>query len=367
MAARYMWVAGGLAAVVGIGAGVAFAEGEMGKRGGWHGDRGDRGGMFRRTRTKDDVLERARARFARIDANSDGVADRDEIAAMAERRMERRWGSRDGRRMQRRGQRMLMRFDVDRDGKVTQDEIRTRVAERFARNDIDADGAITDADLPPMMRGQNVLSSDIGWMPRRRWRRRLERLRQANTNGDDRVTLEEAQAMAIKRFGRFDANGDGAIDAADREARQAVRRDYRVSRMLARYGAAGQDSITRDAFLAEIAKRFDRRDLDGDGVLSRSERWSGRGGRGGWRHHGRHDHHRGGWREGRHRYEGGRGERRGWRGEDRGPRGERGRERGGDMSPERELNFAPDAEQSAPFDPDQFQDTAYSGAPGDDI
>lgn len=348
MAKRWLWAVGGLAAIGGIGAGVAFAESEMrdrrggwdDDRGGWHHHRGGMGGMFRRVRTKEDAMGRARARFARIDANSDGVADRSEISAVVERRMERRGGRR-GQRMARRAEHMMRRFDADRDGRVTTEEVRTRVAERFTRNDIDADGAITDADLPPMLRGRNLLKSDAGWLPRRRWARRLARLRRANANNDDRVTLEEVQAMAVARFARFDANSDGTIDMSDRDARRAERLDYRVSRMLARFGAAGQDSISRDAFIAEIEKRFDRRDIDGDGVLSRSERrgW-GRGGR---------------WREGRGgRYDEPRGERREGR---RGPPDGDGR-----LGPQRDLDWTPDEGPESPLAP-EFERDARWGAP----
>ena len=77
-----------------------------------------------------------------------------------QRRWRARWSS----------DRMIRRFDVDKDRKVTRDEFETRVADMFKRADLDGDGKIADLNLPPIMRDRGVLSGN-GEM-RRRGRRR---------------------------------------------------------------------------------------------------------------------------------------------------------------------------------------------------
>ncbi len=53
--------------------------------------------------------------------------------------------------------RFFRQFDADNDGKVTRDEFNRFARARFAGLDVDGDGRITDADLPPMMRGRGLL------------------------------------------------------------------------------------------------------------------------------------------------------------------------------------------------------------------
>jgi Ca2+-binding EF-hand superfamily protein len=53
--------------------------------------------------------------------------------------------------------RFYRQFDGDGDGKVTREEFNRFAKERFAGLDVDGDGRITDADLPPLMRGRGLL------------------------------------------------------------------------------------------------------------------------------------------------------------------------------------------------------------------
>jgi Ca2+-binding EF-hand superfamily protein len=93
----------------------------------------------------DRLLGRTDRRFAGLDKNSDGVIDaKDFEAASAER-------------VDFATKRFLKRFDANGDGKVSKDEFERFAKERFAALDLDDDGKITEADLPPRMRGRGVL------------------------------------------------------------------------------------------------------------------------------------------------------------------------------------------------------------------
>jgi Ca2+-binding EF-hand superfamily protein len=244
--------------------------------GGMEGRRGRdpdmRRGWLSRSLTADEFDARVRERFGRLDKNGDGVADAAEIEAGIGRIGERRRGMRE-----RMHERFAARLDSDRDGKVTRQEMLDRVRKQFSRMDLDGDGRITDADLPPMMRGRDVLKGEAGVMARGRGMARgLGRLRAADANADGIVTLDEVLAAAGRRFDLADRNKDGTHDKADRDALDKEMTAYRVQRFVHLNG--GKDGrVTREQFSAAAKERFAERDLNRDGRLDRDDSWRGRG------------------------------------------------------------------------------------------
>jgi Ca2+-binding EF-hand superfamily protein len=93
----------------------------------------------------DRLLGRIDRQFARLDKDGDGFIDAKDLEPLAAERIA--YASR----------RFFKRFDADRDGKVSKDEFDRFAKERFANLDLDGDGRITEADLPPMMRGRGFL------------------------------------------------------------------------------------------------------------------------------------------------------------------------------------------------------------------
>jgi Ca2+-binding EF-hand superfamily protein len=249
--------------------------GDMGPGGyGGFGHEGRRGWFGRGDVTQDEADARARERFARIDRNSDGVLDRAEIeAALAEARDGRRgrWLSE---RVQRGEQRWLRRFDADRDGKVTKAEFLAGMTARFAELDLDGDGRITDADLPPRLRGRGAierLAAGEGPGPMRMLR--------GIAVVDGAITRDAFLAHAGLEFDRLDVLKSGVLDAANSDARRKAATDYQVRRFIHHFGGSATGTVTRDQFLAKARERFAAADLDGDGRITRSER----GERPGWR------------------------------------------------------------------------------------
>jgi Ca2+-binding EF-hand superfamily protein len=285
-----------------LAAGAAVAVSAPGDRaggfGGWHG--GPRGGhgmhgynsggmdhfggmrdRFGRSLTKDQHDTRTRERFARLDRNSDGVIDKAELEAAVNERMTARQGHR-GQGPGMMGDRFLHRLGAGADGKVSKEKYRSEITRRFAEMDLNGDGKIDDADLPPMMRGRNVLSeAGHGRGGPMRWMRM-----HGVQAKDGAISRDDVLAAADKQFERLDRNKDGVIDKADIELFRKEMVDYRVQRMAHALGAGPDGKITREQFQAKAAERFARLDIDGNGTIDRAERPGGR--RGGWHRGGGH-------------------------------------------------------------------------------
>lgn len=89
-------------------------------------------------------------------------------------------------------------------------------------------------------------------------------------------TLAEMQARMDRQFERRDVNGDGVITAEELNADEGGR----GGRMLERADADEDGRITRAEVRLAAAAMFRRMDANGDGVVSEDERpqWGGRGG-----------------------------------------------------------------------------------------
>lgn len=100
--------------------------------------KGDEGGRGRGDRAERRA-ERREQRFSRMDANGDGVITAADLEARTAERLG--WFQK----------KQLHVLDADGDGTVSRDEFTARSKQRFADIDLDKDGKITAADLPPGM------------------------------------------------------------------------------------------------------------------------------------------------------------------------------------------------------------------------
>jgi len=146
------------------------------------------------------------------------------------------------------------RMDTNRDGAVTKAEadaartaLRAQFAERredrreqaFDRLDGNRDGAISRAewDAHAAQRQQSIAAHDRNRDGRRDGRRAHgggmhslggHMFEMADANKDGRVTLQEAQAAALRHFDMADANRDGQITPDERrQVRERMRTQHR--------------------------------------------------------------------------------------------------------------------------------------------
>lgn len=144
--------------------------------------------------TKAEVETRVKERFAKMDANRDGVVTREEIDAI---------------KSTRRAQ--------------MQDR-------RFAMMDVDSNGSISRAEFDGAIAKRGERRAERGG---KRWKRGARgpeaMLARADTNSDGRLTLTEALARPMARFETVDANRDGTVTPEERRAARETMREQRRS------------------------------------------------------------------------------------------------------------------------------------------
>lgn len=165
--------------------------------------------------TRDELVAKVREHFGKLDTNKDGVIAADEIEAMGGGKM----------RMMRMGDHgpggMAMhdadpnaafdRIDENKDGSISRDEFakhrQMRIENVVIRTADGKDAMTKDGKRPREMRMKHMGGGMGGHM-----------IVMADSDHDGRITLAEAQAMALKHFDEMDANHDGKVTPDERKA-----------------------------------------------------------------------------------------------------------------------------------------------------
>jgi Ca2+-binding EF-hand superfamily protein len=229
---------------------------------------GDGAGMLARRlkqmdANQDGVIERAEwkgppERFDALDGDRDGKVTEAEIRqAIGAMGGEGRW-------MDKNADAAFRRFDANQDGKITAEEWKGR-PESFARLDEDKDGAITREELTPKGPGAGRKGDrpDV-----RSGKDSAHFLEKYDANRDGQITKEEFPHE--KRFSEIDADGNGVLsDAEIKDSMDRVRKEQEYD-VFERYDLDSDGRITREEFTGAAAE-FERMDRNRDGVLDKSD------------------------------------------------------------------------------------------------
>jgi Ca2+-binding EF-hand superfamily protein len=176
--------------------------------------------MDDRVMTRDEVVVMVRDHFGRLDADRDGAITTTEVMQGHEKMAERWRESEPGvphTMMMREGpmgdpNTAFDRLDANKDGSISRDEfakaheqrIERRIKIREERKEARNDGKLPD-------RREFRMHHMGGWFGGRM-------IVMADRNHDGRITLSEAEAMALQHFDQMDANHDGKVTPEERQA-----------------------------------------------------------------------------------------------------------------------------------------------------
>jgi Ca2+-binding EF-hand superfamily protein len=162
--------------------------------------------------TRAQVIERTNQAFARLDANNDGRFTPEEARAQREQRRAERMTH------------MFDRLDADRNGSITREEM-AQAHGRRGPGGPGGPGAEGGGPPPhPGMRHRGPRGGGFGGPGMRGMRG----MRMFGEQGF--VSREQFRERALARFDRVDANHDGTVTAAERQALRAQRRQHRQER-----------------------------------------------------------------------------------------------------------------------------------------
>ena len=101
---------------------------------------------------------------------------------------------------------MMLGFDANEDGKLSQQEIDTGRANQLKKFDKNGDGTL------------NLAEYEALWLDVMR-ERMVDRFQQHDADGDGKVTAEEFGKRFVDMVKYMDSNGDGVLDESDMRAR----------------------------------------------------------------------------------------------------------------------------------------------------
>ncbi len=206
-------------------------------------------------------------------------------------------------------ERLLERFDANKDGKITKDELQAalraeygkyntgkddkltlaqyeklwsdRMMERrvraFQRYDINGDGKISLEEFQrPMARMASRMSkSDDGIIDLDKMGRRgpfmKERLGAIDTDKDGKITRAEIDAARKGQFEKYDTNKDGALSADEFEALWLERTQQPRVRSFQWLDRNGDAVVSFEEYSLPTTALFERLDRNNDGVIEKNE------------------------------------------------------------------------------------------------
>jgi Ca2+-binding EF-hand superfamily protein len=162
---------------------------------------------------RSEVQTMVRDHFARMDANKDGAITKAEIAELKAHRSSMAGEHlRKGHHAMRDPAVAFDRIDTNKDGSISRDEFAKGREVRIEKRIVMREGG-AGADAKPGVRREMRMRHMGGGMGMGG-----HMIVMADTDKDGRITLAEAEAMALQHFDKMDANKDGQVTPEERRA-----------------------------------------------------------------------------------------------------------------------------------------------------
>lgn len=244
---------------------------------GWHGKHGLKRKLRKLKRIKkldtngdgsvtlEEFLKPREERFAKLDTEGKGSLSAEQLVARQQAELDYKI------------RRILKRYDAEAEGRITREKFEKPARERFAERDFNGDGVISDDELPP--RGKRHASSSEGSDERagsddearhekRRHEGRRHHYRHHGKGWHGKRNLEDVLKRVNRRFDRLDLNKDGVIDKAELSGNRPAKIAFEQRRRMHILDTNKDGAVSKEEFLAKSQKRFSMLDLNGDGKIS---------------------------------------------------------------------------------------------------
>ena len=181
-----------------------------------------------------------------------------------------------------------IKADTNGDGKISFEEIkavRPKITQEiFNKIDTNKDGFLSREELRAARaakEGGEAQNNRPGPENQQGKAALAEKLREADKNGDQKVTFEELKAVMPKitqeQFARFDRNKDGVISKEDRVGGNEGGADReRLAARMKEADTNGDKKLSfeeaKKAFPKMTEEQFKKRDTNGDGFISKEDR-----------------------------------------------------------------------------------------------
>lgn len=167
--------------------------------------------------------------------------------------------------------RILKRYDAEAEGRITREKFEKPARERFAERDFNGDGVISDDELPPRGKrhassSEGEDSSDEAQDGKRRYEGRRHHHRGKGWHG--KRSLEDVLKRVNRRFDRLDLNKDGVIDKDELSGNRPAKIAFEQRRRMHILDTNKDGVVSKEEFLAKSQKRFAMLDLNGDGKIN---------------------------------------------------------------------------------------------------
>lgn len=173
---------------------------------------------------------------------------------------------------------MFERFDANKDGKLTEDELPERAAQMIMKADANGDKAVTLDEIKAAQAKRGEGRPGVGRPAPE------EIIKRFDKNGDGKLSKDEIPEGMAARLGQADGDGDGTVTKEELEAafkKMQGRRggqgtppgrgQFDPAQLFQRLDRNSDGKVTKDELPEQMAERMMRADADGNGEITKEE------------------------------------------------------------------------------------------------